>query len=61
MKKLLYNDEKVALFYDDETKMYCEYERDKNINGIGTLSNKPPKWYVRMMKIESVLLENSPH
>jgi len=58
MKKIIYQDDKVSLYYDENTKVYSEYK--KNENKLGISSYQPPKWFVRMKKIDYILtLENT--
>ena len=57
MKHILYYDDEVALYYDDETKIYTEYRIRTTEKGIGTSSYIPPKWFVRMKKINELINE----
>jgi hypothetical protein len=58
MKKILYDDDKVSLYYNEDTKVYSEYK--KTDNGLGISSYQPPVWFIRMKKIDDILtLENN--
>lgn len=53
MKKIIYQDDKVDLYYDQNTKVYSEYKKTENKLGIS--SYQAPTWFVRMKKIDDIL------
>lgn len=57
MRKLLYNDDKTALFYDEESAVFIEFKRNADINdkGLGVSTKEKPKWFERWEKINLLL------
>lgn len=53
--KLLYNNDEIALYFDEESAIFIEYERNPKEKGTGKKSYTAPEWYLRELKINALL------
>ena len=57
MKRLLYNDNEIALYFDEESAIFIEYNRVviDGQTGLGVRHTTKPLWYERIEKLNALL------
>lgn len=61
MRKLLYHNEEVALYFDEESAIFIEYNRIviEGQTGMGIKHTEKPLWYERLEKLNALLQPQS--